>query len=67
MDTRFKPVVSSAGFDVLTSVNTLEGHASAAAIADSILKSARAVRADLLVAASHGGCAMRSCREHWIL
>ena len=56
MEMRFKPVAAAAGVDVATSVATVEGHASAAMIAEAIVSNAKASSTDMLVIASHGGC-----------
>lgn len=56
VDAKYKPVVEAAGFEVATGVNVVDGHASAAGIAESIVASANDAGADILAVTSHGGC-----------
>jgi hypothetical protein len=60
VDKVYKPLVEKAGFEVEAHVNIVEGHASAAAIAESIVNFAEDRCADILAVTSHGGCAPQS-------
>ena len=57
MDAKYRPVAEAAGFEVETGVNVVDGHASAASIAESVVDHANAAGADILAVTSHGGCA----------
>jgi nucleotide-binding universal stress UspA family protein len=55
VDEVYVPLVAKAGFNVEAHVNVVEGHTSAASIAESIVKFAQDRNADILAVTSHGG------------
>jgi hypothetical protein len=58
----YMPLVEKAGYDVEGYVNIVEGHASAASIAESVVNFAEDRAADILAVTSHGGCVL--CAGH---